>query len=58
MVAVSGKARTVRGLGGVAGGERGGVDGVAETGGHLTVEKERHMALVHVAPNKPVAPTK
>lgn len=55
---VSGKARTARGLGGEADGERGGVDGVAETGGRLTVEKERHTALVHVAPNKPVAPTK
>lgn len=44
MVVVSGKAETVRVLGGGAGGVRGGVDGEAGTGGHWTVAMERHRA--------------
>lgn len=55
MVVVSGKVGTVRVRGGVAGGERGGVDGEAGTEGHLTAEKERRRAPANVALNMPVA---
>lgn len=58
MVVVSGKAETVRVLGGGAGGARGGVDGEAGTGGHWTVARERHMAPANVALNMPVASEK
>lgn len=37
------------------GGERGGVDGEAGTGGHWTVERERHMAPANVAWSMPEA---
>lgn len=52
---VSGKVGTVRGSGGEVGGERGGVDGEAGTGGHWTVERERHMAPANVAWSMPEA---
>lgn len=55
MAVVSGRAGTVRVLGGGAGGVIGEMDGEAGTGGHWTVARERHMVLANVALNMPVA---
>lgn len=52
---MSGKAGTVRVLGGVAGGEKCEVEEEAGTVGRWTAVRERHRALANVALNMPAA---